>query len=327
MLRLNLLLFIYFFLNISIAGSENNPIIYITPYGSKDYNNTGNLQNQYLNLKKENITNLQNKQKIFNFSNQIDVDLSNGDYGHHDLKINGGDPNFTIISLDGLQLNNHANSRGGSFNLRDLSFKNIDQINFISGTNAQTLGSGAMSGFLNLNLGNAYFKDEQKINLDKSLDSQFLTNENKKNFDQFSTKNKISYFEKENTKTGENLSNVNLQKQNIFPLSHIIINSVVDSEQTLSFSLSILAMDIVSRSKLETTDIFEGNNNEQDVLNTQLAVLNKLIMVLRKGTLHRDQYQLVGDPSCEPFYDRFENELAGWTANLDVVIYNDITIC
>ena len=130
-----------------------------------------------------------------------------------------------------------------------------------------------------------------------------------------------------NTVTTGNLSNVNLQKQNIFPLSHIIINSVVDSEQTLSFSLSILAMDIVSRSKLETTDIFEGNNNEQDVLNTQLAVLNKLIMVLRKGTLHRDLYQLVGDPSCEPFYDRFENELAGWTANLDVVIYNDITIC
>ena len=130
-----------------------------------------------------------------------------------------------------------------------------------------------------------------------------------------------------NTVTTGNLSNVNLQKQNIFPLSHIIINSVVDSEQTLSFSLSILAMDIVSRSKLETTDIFEGNNNEQDVLNTHLAVLNKLIMVLRKGTLHRDQYQLVGDPSCEPFYDRFENELAGWTANLDVVIYNDITIC
>ena len=130
-----------------------------------------------------------------------------------------------------------------------------------------------------------------------------------------------------NTVTTGNLSNVNLQKQNIFPLCHIIVNSVTDSEQTLSFSLSILAMDIVSRSKLETTDIFEGNNNEQDVLNTQLAVLNKLIMVLRKGTLHRDQYQLVGDPSCEPFYDRFENELAGWTANLDVVIYNDITIC
>ena len=130
-----------------------------------------------------------------------------------------------------------------------------------------------------------------------------------------------------NTVTTGNLSNVNLQKQNIFPLCHIIVNSVTDSEQTLSFSLSILAMDIVSSSKLETTDIFEGNNNEQDVLNTQLAVLNKLIMVLRKGDLHRDKYQLIGDPNCEPFYDRFENELAGWTADLEVVIYNDITIC
>ena len=130
-----------------------------------------------------------------------------------------------------------------------------------------------------------------------------------------------------NTVTTGNLSNVNLQKQNIFPLCHIIVNSVTDSEQTLSFSLSILAMDIVSRSKLETTDIFEGNNNERDVLNTQLAVLNKLIMVLRKGDLHRDKYQLIGDPNCEPFYDRFENELAGWTADLEVVIYNDITIC
>jgi len=130
-----------------------------------------------------------------------------------------------------------------------------------------------------------------------------------------------------NTVTTGTLSNVNLQKQDIFPLSHIIVNSVTDSEQTLSFSLSILAMDIVSRSKLETTDIFDGNNNEQDVLNTQLAVLNKLIMVLRKGDLHRDKYQLIGDPTCEPFYDRFENELAGWTADLEVVIYNDITIC
>ena len=130
-----------------------------------------------------------------------------------------------------------------------------------------------------------------------------------------------------NTVTTGNLSNVNLQKQDIFPLSHIIINSVSDSENTLTFSISILAMDIVSRRKEETTDIFIGNNEEQDILNTQLAVLNKLIMTLRKGDLHRDKYQLVGDPTCTPFYDRFENELAGWTADLDIIIYNDITIC
>ena len=86
-------------------------------------------------------------------------------------------------------------------------------------------------------------------------------------------------------------------------------------------------MDIVNRSKEETVDIFTGNNNEQDILNTQLAVLNKLIQFLKRGQLHTDMYQLDGDPVCESFYDRFENELAGWSANMDIIIYNDITIC
>jgi len=45
------------------------------------------------------------------------------------------------------------------------------------------------------------------------------------------------------------------------------------------------------------------------------------------GDLYRDMYQLQSDPTLEPFYDRFENQLAGWSANMEVVIYNDIYIC
>ena len=86
-------------------------------------------------------------------------------------------------------------------------------------------------------------------------------------------------------------------------------------------------MDIVDQSKEEVVDLFEGNNNLQDILNTQLSVVNKLVQVLRKGTLHFDKYQLDGDANIELFYDRFENELAGMTATFDLLIYNDITIC
>jgi hypothetical protein len=86
-------------------------------------------------------------------------------------------------------------------------------------------------------------------------------------------------------------------------------------------------MDIVDQSKEPTTDIFIGNDNEQDVLNTQLAVLNKLVQKLRIGQLHRDLYQVIGDASLEPFMDRFENQVAGWTASFDVLIQNDINIC
>lgn len=130
-----------------------------------------------------------------------------------------------------------------------------------------------------------------------------------------------------NTVTSGEISNVNLGKQDIFPLGHIIVNSVTVEEQALRFNITVLAMDIVNRSKQETIDRFTGNTNEQDILNTQLGVLNKLIQVLKRGTLHTEMYQLDGDPSCDPFYDRFENELAGWSANMDILIYNDITIC
>ena len=130
-----------------------------------------------------------------------------------------------------------------------------------------------------------------------------------------------------NTVTFGDITDVDLYKQSIFPLSHLIVNSVTSGENTLSFNISILSMDIVDQSKEATVDRFVGNNNEQDVFNTQLAVLNKLIQRLRIGTLYRDLYQVVGDVSLEPFKDRFENELAGWTATFDVMIQNDIDVC
>ena len=130
-----------------------------------------------------------------------------------------------------------------------------------------------------------------------------------------------------NTVTTGDIFDIDLSKQSIFPLSHIIVNSVTLQEQVISFNITVMAMDIVDESKDATTDIFIGNNNEQDVLNTQLAVLNKLVMLIRRGKLYEEKYQLEGDASLEPFYERFDNRLAGYAATMDVIIHNDITIC
>jgi len=129
------------------------------------------------------------------------------------------------------------------------------------------------------------------------------------------------------TVTTGNLDDINLEKQDIFPLAHLIVNNVSQEDGVLRFSISILNMDIVDVSKEETTDLFRGNNNLQDILNTQLSVSNRIIQLLRGGTLHQNKYQFEGNASLEPFYDRFENELAGWTATFDVLIYNDIKHC
>lgn len=130
-----------------------------------------------------------------------------------------------------------------------------------------------------------------------------------------------------NTVTYGDITEVDLDKQTIFPLSHLIVNSATSGENVLTFNFSVLAMDIVDQSKAEVTDIFTGNDNEQDVLNTQLQVLNKLIQKLRIGSLYQEKYQVIGDVTLEPFRDRFENQIAGWTATFDVMIANDINVC
>jgi len=130
-----------------------------------------------------------------------------------------------------------------------------------------------------------------------------------------------------NTVTFGSLDDIDLNKQTIFPLSHIIVNNTTVGSKTLTFNVSILSMDIVDISKEATTDIFVGNDNEQDVLNTQLALLTRIINTLQRGDLYTELYQVQGDVNCEPFVDRFENKLAGWAATFDVVVQNDMTIC
>ena len=130
-----------------------------------------------------------------------------------------------------------------------------------------------------------------------------------------------------NAVTFGDITRIDLSKQTMFPLSHLMVNSVSNEDSILRFNLSILSMDIVNVSKEETIDIFLGNNNEQDILNTQLQVQNKLVQVLRGGELYRQLYQLDSTPTFEPFYDRFENELAGWSMTFDIIIPNDIEIC
>ncbi len=134
-----------------------------------------------------------------------------------------------------------------------------------------------------------------------------------------------------NTVTYGDIYDVDLNKQTIFPLSHFMVNSATMQGNVWSFNISLLCMDIVydfDKNYADgTIEEFRGNNNEQDVFNTQLAVANRLLELLYRGDLYVNKYQLSGDPTLEPFVDRFENKLAGWTVTFDVLIPNDMTIC
>ncbi len=130
-----------------------------------------------------------------------------------------------------------------------------------------------------------------------------------------------------NTVSSGDIFEIDLNKQTIFPLSHIIVNNAQYNGNTWLFNMSVLCMDVVDFSKTENTDQFLTNDNEQDVLHTQLMVINRLLEVLRRGSLYDDLYQLEGAPNCEPFVDRFENKIAGWTVTFDVIVSNEMTSC
>lgn len=130
-----------------------------------------------------------------------------------------------------------------------------------------------------------------------------------------------------NTVTEGDIFKVDLAKQTIFPLTHIIVNSSSIENNIIRFNVSILCMDIVDISKNTVTDQFIGNDNEQDVLNTMFAVQNRLYDVLRRGDLYSDNFVTEGNATLEPFAERFENYLAGWTMTLDILMSNSMTIC
>lgn len=123
------------------------------------------------------------------------------------------------------------------------------------------------------------------------------------------------------------IDDVDLNKQTIFPLSHIIINSCVPTSNTLTFNVSLICMDIVDISKSETVDKFLGNDNEQDVLNNQLVLINRIYKRMDSGDLFSDNIQVQEGGLFEPFTERFENLLAGWTYTFDVQVPNEMTIC
>jgi len=132
-----------------------------------------------------------------------------------------------------------------------------------------------------------------------------------------------------NAVTEGSIWEIDLAKQTIMPYAHIQVNSATVTERTNIFNITVFCMDIVDKSKEPTTDKFVGNDNEQDVLNTQFAVATRILELMRRGDLRNDNFALAdgSQPSLESFTERFENFYAGWAATFDVEVPNEMTIC
>jgi len=62
----------------------------------------------------------------------------------------GGDPNFTVVMLDGVPLNDPTGVQGGGFNLATLPLGQIESVQILKGPHSYYFGSNAVAGVVNL---------------------------------------------------------------------------------------------------------------------------------------------------------------------------------
>ena len=80
------------------------------------------------------------------------------------------------------------------------------------------------------------------------------------------------------TVTFGDITDIDLEKATMFPLAHIIVENVTHTEKTMQFSYTVLTMEQIDSSKEYVNDLFLGNSNTHDILNTQLSVSNRLVL-------------------------------------------------
>jgi hypothetical protein len=122
------------------------------------------------------------------------------------------------------------------------------------------------------------------------------------------------------------LTEIDLAKNTIFPLSHISLDTVSHKENTLAFQITIYNLDIVNISKEVNNDIF-GNDNLVYIWTNQLYVINRLVGRIKQQTIYSDGWELSGEPQSDFINKEMENMLAGFQTTLTIIVPNDINLC
>jgi len=123
------------------------------------------------------------------------------------------------------------------------------------------------------------------------------------------------------------MTEVDLAKMTTFPLANITMDNVTHSENSFTFQITIVNVDIVEISKDLPADNIYGNDNLIYIWTNQLYVINRLVARLREGNINDYIWQLEGDIQSDFINKEMENMLAGYSTTFNVTIPNDISKC
>ena len=151
------------------------------------------------------------------------------------------------------------------------------------------------------------------------------------------------YHEQISTVSVGDIFDINLEKMEKLPLLHINPTSVATGDSELIYNFQIFICDLVSEKNdwqtqqhIELTKLVNSKTNEQEVWNQTLEICTDFIGMLRhskqqslKGTndINLPLYFTEDQFTIEPFSERFDNLLCGWTFTIGIKVMNDFDAC
>ena len=142
---------------------------------------------------------------------------------------------------------------------------------------------------------------------------------------------------------------INLEKMEKLPLLHINPTSVTTGDSELVYNFQIFICDLVSeksdwqtRQASELTKLIDPKNNEQQVWNQTLEICTDFIGMLRHSSrqsshipsatpgandINSPLYFTQDQFTIEPFQERFDNLLCGWTFTIGIKVMNNFDTC
>ena len=152
------------------------------------------------------------------------------------------------------------------------------------------------------------------------------------------------YHEQISTTSVGDIFSLDLEKNTEYALLHLNPTSVTTGDSQLTYNFQIFIMDSVTERENWTLNNADANfpklyktlSNEQDVYNETLQIATDFIGMLRHSS--RQSLEGVNDINfplyftqdqftIEPFQERFDNLLCGWTFTIGVLVQNDFQTC
>jgi len=126
-----------------------------------------------------------------------------------------------------------------------------------------------------------------------------------------------------NTVTFGDLSEVDLNKQSLFPLAHVVLSSLDLNTSTAVINYDLVVMDAIDHNtndpRNETTP-FNRTDNVEDVYHDLATKVNVVVQnYFRSPSVDRIEGETV---SMDAFMYEYENNLAGYLVSIPVLIDN-----